>query len=59
MTLTPDQIIRNDFTENLGADFIAVNSLGVTIGRATTREALERACPDAEYFGLMYQTHQG
>ena len=47
MTITPDKVIRSGFTENLGSDLIAVNAAGHVIGRASTREALDRACPDA------------
>lgn len=50
MTLKPDQIVRNGFTESLGSDWVAVTPAGTPIGRATTKEALERSCPDAEYF---------
>ena len=47
MTITPDKVIRSGFLENLGSDLIAVNAAGHVIGRASTRKALERACPDA------------
>lgn len=49
-SLTPDQIIPSSFLDNLSDDFIAVDTHGTVIGRAATREALERSCPDATYF---------
>jgi hypothetical protein len=47
MTITPDKVIRSGFLDNLGSDLIAVNHAGHVIGRASTREALDRACPNA------------
>lgn len=41
------QITKNAFTESLNDDeFVAINANGVPIGRASSREALERAHAD-------------
>lgn len=50
MTLTPDQVLRNDFTENLGTDVVAVNANGTVIGRAGSEDTARRANPDAAAF---------
>lgn len=50
MTITPDQVRRNAFTENLGSDWIAVDAEGRVMVRADSRETAERACPHAAGF---------
>ena len=50
MTLTPDQVRHHGMTENLGTDVVAVDAQGNVLGRADTREAAERASPDAVAF---------
>lgn len=39
-------ILHNAFLDDLNDDFVAINANGVPIGRAGTREALERAHAD-------------
>lgn len=48
--MTPDQIFRNEFTNNLGTDWIAVNAQGTPICRADNRASVEHAAPDAEAY---------
>ena len=50
MTIKPDQVRHNGMTENLGTDVVAVDAQGNVLGRADTRDAAERASPDAVAF---------
>lgn len=45
--MKPTDVIRNSFFDNLGDDVIAVDTLGVPIARASTREAVEKSAPGA------------
>ncbi len=45
--MRPETIVPNAFLDNLGTDWIAVAANGHIVGRATTREAVERSTPKA------------
>ena len=47
MTIAPADIVPNDYLTDLGTDHVAIAANGHPIGRASTREAIERACPGA------------
>lgn len=50
--IDPTQIRRNAYTDNLGDDLIAVDSLGNVLARAGDRASLDKAAPDhAGVFG--------
>lgn len=45
--MNPSEIISNEFLTDIGDDHVAIAADGRPYGRASTREALQRACPDA------------
>lgn len=47
MTISSAEVRRNAFTDNLGTDWIAVNDLGVPVGRAGDEASVRKANPDA------------
>lgn len=45
--ITPDQVRHNDFTANLGTDWIAVDRNGHILSRATDEKSVRQAAPTA------------
>lgn len=45
-SIDPTTIKQNSWTENLGSDFIAVDTLGNVLARANDRAGAEKAAPD-------------
>lgn len=55
MTISSAEVRRNAFTDSLGTDWIAVNDLGVPIGRAGDEAGVRQANPDAAgYFNARH-----